>query len=489
MTQAALFRTDASRDIGGGHLRRCLTIADELAKRGWRCIFASCAESGTVVPALSSSGYEWVLVPENGMPSGDQLTDLDPLDLVIFDHYGLAVDEETMFRSQGVRVLVLDDLADRPHDCDLLVDPTLGRSEEDYRGLLPADARIMAGPDNAPLRPRFRELRAETLERRRQMDRPHRLLISLGSFDVRGLLPTLTEAVQRVDLDLVVDVVVGSGGSDLPPLSESFTLHGYVEDMAGLMAQADLAIGAGGTSSWERCCLGLPTLIVNIADNQDMITAQLVTVGAAIDLGHWQDLAIDKVTCALEEACTQPEKLQSISEKAAAICDDWGTLRILPRLYEANTNEGNSVTLRLVEEADCAMLFHWQQLPGIRDFSRTPAPPTWPEHEEWFEKKLGNDRDCFWIIQIEGRDCGVLRLDSTELDDVREVSIFVLPEYHGKGVARGSLELASRIAPARRLEATVLDGNLPSRKLFEAHGFMRECRNKYIKDLPTVVRQ
>lgn len=334
MTRSALFRTDASRAIGGGHLRRSLTIADELAQRGWRCVFASCAEADAVVPALESSGHEWIEVPENSMPSAEQLSVLGPLDLVIFDHYGLSAEDETPFRGLGVRVLLLDDLANRPHDCDLLVDPTLGRSVVDYRGLVPADARILTGPDYAPLRPRFRELRAATLERRQQVNRPRRLLISLGSFDMRGLLPTLIEAVRQGELDLAVDLVAGAGADELPPLPENFTHYGYVEDMAGLMAQADLAIGAGGTSSWERCCLGLPTLIVNIADNQDMITAQLVAEGAAINLGQWQDLDQERVSGVLKDVCKQPELLMRLSGRAAAICDGLGVRRLVDEVCD-----------------------------------------------------------------------------------------------------------------------------------------------------------
>lgn len=302
------FRAEASATIGSGHIVRCLTLAGFLTQCGWKCIFLVSDEACDSVPFLADSPYE--KLPGDATPNCAWL---------VVDHYGLDAQYETASRAWAKQILVIDDLADRPHDCDLLLDQTLGRCTDDYAQLAPR-ARLLLGPDYALLRQQFAAMRQEALGRDRTMCR--RVLISFGGTASSELTALAIKAIG----DLPADVITGMKPSDLEPTT-NVTLHSGVEDMAKLMTGADVAIGAAGTTSWERCCLGLPTLMVVLADNQVKIATELDRVGAAVNLGREEDLTCKTMRKALDAVCAS--SLKDMSASAANVTDGRGGERIV----------------------------------------------------------------------------------------------------------------------------------------------------------------
>lgn len=328
MSRRAVFRADAGARIGTGHVVRCLTLADALAEHGWESLFACTEETVATVPALA----RYRIVPA-GAPE-----DLPPAELLVVDHYGLDSAYERRARARARRVLVLDDLADRPHDADLLLDQNLGRTAADYAGLLPHGCRLLLGPQWALLRPQFAAARPAALARRQQGGPVRRLLVAFGGTDPDNATGLALEAIARAGLEAAVDVVLGPRAPHLDSvrrqaaaLPAARVLTG-VEDMAALMAAADLAIGAGGTSSWERCCLGLPTLLVVIAGNQEHIARALADAGAALAAGRMSELSPDGLAALLRATAADSACLATMSECAAGICDGSGINRLAPRL-------------------------------------------------------------------------------------------------------------------------------------------------------------
>lgn len=333
MAPVAVFRADAGPTIGGGHVMRCLVLADALADRGWRCVFAVSPATRETVARLRDSRHQ-VLVLDGGDDPEGLAAGLDgPADWLVVDHYGRDRDYQSACRLWARRILVIDDLADRPHDCDLLLDPTLGRAGADYGGLVPGQARVLTGAKHALLRPEFATARPRALARR--TGRIARVVIAPGLTDPDGISPPLAEAIldrlptARVDVVLsatapAVAILAGRGHPRL-------RLHCDVDDMAALYTAADLAIGAAGTSSWERCCLGLPTLLMVLADNQRLVAERLVAAGAALPLGsapsdgQHLDAALDRC---------RPEALVAMAHRAAAVTDGWGADRVLRAMAE-----------------------------------------------------------------------------------------------------------------------------------------------------------
>ena len=267
----AIFRVDASTSIGGGHARRCLVLADTLAEAGWQIAFAYRAGTLEAVPLLGRRPFTRLLLEQDD-ESAELRQRIDgKCDLLVVDHYGRDAVFESACRGWAGLILAIDD-AVRRHDCDMLVDPTPGRADADYRSLVPAACLVLAGSDYALIDRRFRIARHR---RRKVADRVGRMFVNFGSTDLSDATSLALDALYRAQLGVPADVVIGSETEATTKLREAAKrlsppaeIHVDVDDMAYLMADADLAIGAGGVSSLERCCLGLPSVLLTVADNQ-----------------------------------------------------------------------------------------------------------------------------------------------------------------------------------------------------------------------------
>jgi len=325
----AVFRTDASARIGAGHVMRCLTLADALNEHGWRCGFACGEETIDTVPALGRSNHRLV-----------ELDSISDIDMLVVDHYGLDAVFEKSCRQSARRILVIDDLADRPHDCDILLDQTFGRKAAEYANLVPADCTVLTGSKYALVRSMFASTRPQALERRAANGDIKRILVSLGSTDPDNVTSMVLKSLSGLAKAVKIDVVLGSNAphlSGVQALAETLpldiTVHVDCRDMAERNRIADLAIGAAGSSSWERCCLGLPTLMIVIADNQERIAVELDSAGAAINLGLSSAIGEQDITSAIENLMNNPEKLNDMSARAAALCDGRGAERVINEIY------------------------------------------------------------------------------------------------------------------------------------------------------------
>jgi len=332
----AVFRTDASAAIGGGHVSRCLTLATELGKRNWRCLFVTNRDATDVVPALRRSGVAIRNVDPADLSGASGCRDLTGIVAVVFDHYGLAADDEAAWRSVAGVVVAIDDLADRRHDVDILLDQTFGREPVDYRARVPGACRMLLGPGYALLRGEFAQARETSLARRQVPGR--RLLITLGATDTEGVTMTILDAIAELRFD-VADVLVGAANPHRERLRERAAnvgphvrIHVDADNVAALMAAADLAIGAAGSTSYERCCLGLPSVVVVTAANQALNSERLARHGAVVALGPAHGLTAPAVRHAVEGLLDDAGRMYQLSQAAAAVCDGHGAARVADRL-------------------------------------------------------------------------------------------------------------------------------------------------------------
>lgn len=362
-----LFRADASLTIGTGHVMRCLTLARVLSGQGAEVAFACRTHPGNLIAFIEAAGFRTHSLPLSARSDSEGpvhaawlgghwqdeaeilagLVAETGIDWVVIDHYGLDIRFETAMAEAGARIMVIDDLADRRHDCRLLLDQTFGRDEADYRPLVPADARLLCGAEFALLRPEFAAVAPASLARRRSMPEVSRILVTLGGVDAGNVTGAILDGLAATPLPgtATIEVVLGATApwreavaTRAATMPNRTLVHTNVTDMAGLMARADLAIGAAGSTAWERCCLGLPSLMVVIADNQRYIAQGLSQAGAAITLGQPEepDFAArlrDAVTALLES----PERLLALTEAAARITDGSGATRVARAMLEVST--------------------------------------------------------------------------------------------------------------------------------------------------------
>jgi RimJ/RimL family protein N-acetyltransferase len=258
-------------------------------------------------------------------------------------------------------------------------------------------------------------------------------------------------------------------------LSLDIRVHVDVEDMAELMVPADIAIGAAGSSSFERCCMGLPSLVVVAAENQRQIAAALVNAGAAVLLGEGATLREDDVAAALRKLAGDATGRMRMSRQAAALCDGRGAARAAIALAPERAADGKDVTLRPATAADGAIMLEWQRHPTTRRYARNPSVPGEAEHRTWLESKLADPATLFNIVVYGNEPAGVLRLDriAPETAAAYEVSILIDPDKHGLGLGKAALGLAVRLVPEAELFAEVHPDNTASHSLFLGAGFRR----------------
>lgn len=362
--RAVAIRVDASPVIGLGHVMRCLTLANALTDQGFECVFVARFMIEDVKKKLAEAGHPLVMLPEDGPPPGPtpygtwlgtteehdaealggHMKTLQP-QIIVVDHYALGIAWERALRSstdQPPLILAFDDLS-RSHDCDIVLDATLGKSANDYAHLVPAQCRVLTGPSHALLRPDFAAERRASLQRRDDAFAAgagiQTILIFMGGADSADCTGWVLRGLCELQLPPEVDlhVVTGPAYPHQDALRQfakqcgrSVTLHHNVSDMAALLSRMDLVIGAAGSSSWERCCLGVPAINLILAENQKEAAQALSLSGASVDGGAYEPRndphrwAETKVGPLLKPAATHP-----ISLAAREVTDGNGAARVV----------------------------------------------------------------------------------------------------------------------------------------------------------------
>jgi UDP-2,4-diacetamido-2,4,6-trideoxy-beta-L-altropyranose hydrolase len=398
-------------------------------------------------------------------------------DVLVIDHYGLDRRYESACRSWAKRIFVIDDLADRDHDCDALLDQTVGRSASAYAGRVSERCRLLLGSGYALLRPAFAEWR----RRRSPHDGPPHVLIAMGTSDPgNNLVPIIAELAK---LPVVLHVVVGSSAPGLKGVRAAAqqagaSLHVDAPDMARLMAEADIAVLAAGTTTWEAAAMGLPMILLVTANNQAYVASSMGAANAAVVARNLRDVGSHVAALIGDESLRR-----SLAHHAFAVCDGYGARRVAIQLHPEQVRDGGAVAVRAARHADAELMLAWQRHPLIRQFARNPAIPTEPEHLQWLDRKLSDPRCIFNLILCDEKPAGVLRLDRAN-GDVRafEISILVAPEEQRRGIARAALQLARRLVPRARLLAHVLAGNIASQRLFERAGFAASGAGWFVRE-------
>ncbi|MGM0826326.1 MAG: UDP-2,4-diacetamido-2,4,6-trideoxy-beta-L-altropyranose hydrolase [Pseudomonadota bacterium] len=360
-----VFRVDASIEIGSGHVMRCLTLAKELRRNGYECIFICRDLPGHLGDGITQKGFtlhllsapthleretlaselphaHWLGVSwqTDARDTSDILATFNT-DWLVVDHYALDARWERQVASTVGKVMVIDDLADREHECSVLLDQNLGRETYHYTSLVPESCCLLVGPMYALLRPEFALQRGLSLERRREQSEIKCLLVNLGGVDKDNITGQVLEALKFCDLPhgCEINVIMGATAPWLDdvniracelPWPTKIAVN--VSNMAQYMSEADLAIGAAGSTSWERCCMGLPSIVVELAVNQKEILMALNKSSAVISFDMPLDTCLFKNT--LKMLNESNGYLKKISDNAAEICDGKGVNRVAGYIYE-----------------------------------------------------------------------------------------------------------------------------------------------------------
>jgi UDP-2,4-diacetamido-2,4,6-trideoxy-beta-L-altropyranose hydrolase len=486
------FRVDASSQIGTGHFMRCLTLADALNQCGAQISVISRYLPGHLRDMVSAKRHQFMplanssseaisddLAHAHWLGTSQHVDAQDTLqalsdqtwDWLVVDHYALDSRWESVLRQMAKNILVIDDIADRQHDCDVLLDQNFyADMDTRYTGKVPAHCRLLLGPRYALLRDEFRQLREQIKPRTGSVER---ILVLFGGVDVENSTARAIEALVDIGShDLHVDVVIGAQHPHREQIKSACLDHGFVchvqtNRIAELMASADLAIGAGGSTSWERCCLGLPALAFPMADNQRRVVEDAALRGLL-----YAPLArpgsAPSIELHLKALLDNPHLLQLISRRALQAVDGLGAQRLLRAMGRS------SVALRDATLADSENVFVWRNHPSIRAVSRNTESIERPIHDAWFSTVLSDPNRVLLIGECQGEAVGVVRFDVCV--DEAEVSLYLVPGHQGKGVGSELLVaaeqwLATHRSNVRFIKAEVLGSNQPSHRLFLKGGY------------------
>lgn len=501
-----IFRADASTRIGSGHVMRCATLAEELRRRGAKVSFICRAMPGDYSEWLIERGIEVALLP--GFPADDGgnstdsyagwlgvpleqeiaemaecLTAAGPVDWLVVDHYALDVEWEKAMRGQVGKILCIDDLANRSHDCDLLLDQNYcAEPASRYAGLVPEGAVTLVGPRYALLRPEFAFWRGKMQERDGIV---RRMLLFMGGSDSANVTKIALQAFAQLHsrtLSWQVDVVLGSGNPHLEEIQSLCSGLSWIRlhqnlgsnEMAALMAHADFAIGAGGSTNWERACLGLPSLIFAVADNQMEPLRRLVEAGYVAGEARAPDL--ERLLFWLQLLPENASWLRGLGKKSAALVDGEGARRVADRM------RSTQITFRRAIGADCEDVWRWRNAPAVRNNASNPGEIDLMSHRQWFERTLQDPCKILLIAEWNQRPIGIARFD---LDgSLATVSVFRVPGIAAPGglIRAASQWLARNRPDLTGIIAEVLIGNSVSLAAFLDAGY-RHVKNTLFLEL------
>jgi UDP-2,4-diacetamido-2,4,6-trideoxy-beta-L-altropyranose hydrolase len=479
-----VIRTDASPLIGSGHVVRCLCLADALHAGGASVSFVSRTMPHHLMQAIVEHGHRVVALPDGdagseALDARQTLAVCGPSDWIVVDHYGLGADWETVVGAAG-RVLAIDDLA-RAHACDALLDQNFHpESERRYAGRIREDCRLMLGPRYALLRNEFAQARQHAVVRDGDVKRLH---VFLGGMDAGNVTETVLRAVDSIQRsDLALDVVIGATHPARARIQHHVAsragarCHVDTPDMAALLVRADLAIGAGGTATWERCALGVPTLGLCLADNQRELLFQAGRHGFVhapdIDFNDAEAIALH-----LRALLASSGLRHHLSRTSLALVDGRGAQRVAAMLLAPQ------ITLRRAVRSDARRLHDWRNAPSIRAVSHNTAEIPYAEHERWLDGVLASASHHLLIGELAGEPIGVVRFD--ERNGEAEVSIYLAPTRTGRGEGPALLRAAEGWLHSERpavlmLRARVQAGNTASHHLFERCGYEQDSTH-YVK--------
>lgn len=524
-----VIRADASVHIGSGHVMRCLVLAQGLTAQGHQVRFVCRSQTGDLVafieskdfcvyslapvnieliPTTSADYAAWLQVPWQ-QDAQDFLLQVDTADLVIVDHYALNADwQQRIQQALNCKIMAIDDLV-RHHHADLILDQTLLRKSDEYQSDHHAShntsdhtghhtvhhschhkghhsGQVLTGCDFALLNPQFSYYREQALANDVRASRP-RLLLSMGGIDQPNATLSVLTALADMPTLLrpLVTVLLGPRAPHYRQV-KAFCLQNddwichldFVDNMAALMLQHQVAIGAPGTTSWERACLGVPSIIIPLAENQQTISRNLVAVDAAYKV------ELDEITEHLQN--TYQALLQNWSRLRVnnlKLCDGLGLNRVLKAM--GNLVGVDDLQLRSATEADIKLVFDWQCHPSTRQYALNQQVPTWTEHNKWMRCKLLQQQDYFYMITIannafSGADVGVVRLDKIAEAEYL-LSIFIAPDYYNQGIAKRALASLDKSHPRITVRAQVLTANLASQRLFTRDGYQRIMAETFIR--------
>lgn len=474
-----LVRADATIASGTGHVMRCLALAQAWQHAGGDVTFAMAQSTSAIRERLRSERVKIVAI--QAVPGSAEDTRQTITTALFHNAEWLVVDgyhfnAHYVSELQNVRpLLVIDDNGEIEfYSSELVLNQNVHARAEMYAKRAPG-TRLLLGPHYTLLRNEFTAYRNWA---RNVPERGTRVLLTMGGSDPKDLTPGILSAMADLSIDdLQIRVVVGGSAENRSGVAEEaekfpgrVEVMSNVANMAELMAWADLAIAGAGTTCWEMCLLGVPAILVVVAENQRFIAEHLAGIGAAVNAGPAELLDCSSLAQVTAELLENRDRRLKMSQSARQLVDGLGSERVRAALLN------RELSLRLVRESDCRLLFEWADDPVARAASFHSAAISWEDHARWFAERLQDPQSVIYIGENAADEpVGLVRFQIKGESAV--LSVNVAPKFRGQGWGRELIAFATRslvrARSVRRVDALVKPDNQASVRLFEASGFRR----------------
>jgi UDP-2,4-diacetamido-2,4,6-trideoxy-beta-L-altropyranose hydrolase len=472
-----LIRADASIAMGTGHAMRCLALAQAWQDAGGRTVFAMAEATSAIRERLAAGSSEVVTVSTRAGTTNDAVQTIalakeQKTEWIVVDGYHFTADYQRALKEAGFKLLFLDDYGHARHYfADLVLNQNVSASEVLYASRDP-DTRLLLGPHYCLLR---REFSAWRHWKREVSPVGRRVLVTMGGSDPENLTARLIDVLALVGLEDLEAIFVVGGSSPHSELGESsaiqyrknISVRRDVTNIEELMAWADVAISSAGTTCWELCLLALPTILVDVAENQTALARELSRRHCAIHIGRPGEFTAEQLADQLESLLRSGETRHAISLRCRELVDGNGAQRVASAMRLV-------LRLRPALEKDNRLLWEWANDPQVRGAAFSQAPIPWEQHKLWFASKM-KDPDCRILIaeDDQGRPVGQFRVDWRS-DQDGEIDVSVSSECRGAGYGAVLIDFGVSSAFAEkgeRLHALVRMENQVSQRAFEQAGF------------------
>ncbi|HET9308931.1 MAG TPA: UDP-2,4-diacetamido-2,4,6-trideoxy-beta-L-altropyranose hydrolase [Candidatus Sulfotelmatobacter sp.] len=471
-----LIRTDASVTMGTGHMMRCLALAQAWQDAGGRALFTVAESTSAVRARVAAESCEVLAVSSEAGTAEDAsetvaIAKEQGAEWIAVDGYHFTADYQRALKGSGFKLLCFDDYGHAEHySADVVLNQNVGARESLYPSRDP-QTRLLLGPRYCVLR---REFSAWRDWKREIPPVGRRLLVTMGGSDPENVAVRIVEALAFVQLEDLEAIIVVGGSSPHTELEKreghpgmKISVRRDVPNVAELMAWADAAVSSAGTTCWELCLLAVPSLLVDVAQNQTPLARELAHRHCAIHVGGPRDFTATKLAEQIEQLLSSREMRQDLSLRSRQLVDGRGAWRVVSAMRAR-------LRLRPARENDCRLLWEWANDPKVRAAAFSPAPIPWEQHKVWFASKM-KDPDCHILVAEDGQGkaVGQFRVDWSSNGD-GHIDVSLASECRGVGYGSVLIDLGVTSVFAERggrVHAFIKVENHASRHAFELAGF------------------
>lgn len=472
-----LLRADANAQIGTGHLMRCLALAQAWQAEGGAVTFITACDSAGLQQRLSDEGFQTVLLKRvypdpSDWDATSAVLAARPDAWVTLDGYHFDPAYQRRIKNAGHPLLVIDDMAHLDYyHADVVLNQNIHAEQLDYTH--GPDTRLLLGTEYALLRREFwpwrgwqREISAVA----------HKILVTMGGGDAENVTLKVIQALQMLPLPgLEAVVVVGGGNPHYTALEAAviatpwIRLARNIANMPELIAWADLAVSAGGSTCWELAFMGLPSLLVSLAENQRAVASGMTQAGAALNLGDHHELTSMRLAKTLTQELPRMTHRATLAQNGRGLVDGQGSRRVVDYMQK-------KLSLRLVQADDSYLIWEWANDVTTRAASFSPDLIPWVTHAAWFAERLA-DPHCKFYLAVDASEAPIGQIRYQIEGAAATVSVSVAPAYRGQGYGVGLIQVGTQKlfidTPVATIHAYIKPENLASSDAFARAGFVK----------------